>query len=187
MALFPNRTWNAIRSAAKDIGVHRFRSSGIPVLLSQEDARLAAWAIACEGSIQLLSNRGTLMPRLSLFNTARELVVKFREIVGCGVVWTQVAKPKFNQRECYAWYLYGIMPCLSFSEAIRPFLPIKQEQCALLIEYCRHRQTFGWHGGKNEKDSAIRCRMLELNARGRGRTKQKWRDKNGIRYELGER
>lgn len=168
LSLFPGRSWGSIAAMAKRLRVFRFKGSGSTIQLQPEVARVAAWAIACEGSISLKTDRGYLHPLVGLFNTRPELIMKFHHLVKCGAFRAHKYHREGTQK-MYLWELHGIPVCFSFLSQIEPFLPIKKEACALVIEFCRHRLQNGNKSPYMERDWQIHQEVVTLNMTSRGR------------------
>ena len=147
VTMFPGRTWEAIHQRAKKLRVWRYKTRDVPKLTEQA-AMVAAWALACEGTICLVKSRHDqhtyFMPKLLLFNTRPELVQRFTELVGCGAVSCRKPyKTRTRSQNLYLWTLYGVTNILAFLRQIRPFLPIKEDVADLVMEYCESRLRLG--------------------------------------------
>lgn len=113
--------------------------------LSEEAAKIAAWSIFWEGSITIekytRNGHAYLRPLILLGNTNREVLQKFRDLVGVGGIYlNQTLRPDRKRNQpYYQWSIRAVPQCLSFIQEIRPYLPGKQSQADSLIEFCQER------------------------------------------------
>jgi len=153
MKMLPIRTWSAIITKASYAGIKDFRRNHCPdpvgklkissVSFSEHIALVAAWVIACEGTISLRKNHNrsrrsySYQPVISVSSTTRPLLDHFQELVKCGSINFDRLDKAGNP--VYVWRLTSIRECLDFLEKIGAHLPIKKDQCRLLMKFCEIR------------------------------------------------
>ena len=147
---------------------------------------IIAWSLAWEGWIGLTKcsrSKGHAMqytPHITIGNTDIELLKKFRDITGCGHIYTyNTGKTyKSNWRVQAAWQINNTFEVLEFLQEIYGFLPAKQPQANLLMEFCRIRldrkqkgyKGFNMRSGINTwsiREEEIYQELKKLNKRGR--------------------
>ena len=140
---------------------------------------LIAWAIACEGCITLTRQSRdrksyALHPKITFHNTNEGLGLLFQELVGDGKIHSQRDySPKHKDR--WIWQLSGYKEIKMFLEDIIDYLPIKEEQARIVLEFCSRRLNIKKKGinfklGQttwSEKDEEDRLRINKLNKRGK--------------------
>jgi len=97
-----------------------------------------AWIIAAEGSISLLrSNNGKgVSAHINVYNTDLRFLEQFMELVdGIGHIYTR-GKKLVGKKQSYEWCLSTYSECLNLLTEIYEWLPIKQEQAEIVIDFC---------------------------------------------------
>lgn len=145
------------------------------VRLIPEDAKVAAWTLACEGSVDITKGRSrtcrqgfTFHPCITLWNTDSELVQNFRKMVGCGSIYRRKMKNP-NHRDEFSWRIHSFSEVISFIEEILPFAPssVFRRKCELILEYCRSRIGKKKHKAPYTQDEIeLYEEMRRLNVRG---------------------
>lgn len=131
---------------------------------------LMAWSICWEGSIYLSQGqrqgreKPEYTPHISLTNTNPTLMKAFTELVGYGRVFPR--PPTEIHKASYEWQvgtLNGVKQCC---EEMLPYLPAKQEQAKLLLEYCNSRLS-AKGGTYSKREEQIYEEMRKLNKQGK--------------------
>lgn len=140
-----------------------------------------AWFIAAEGCISIYKNLrsggGTyqFVPGVAVGNTDLELLKNFRELSGYGSIYNSQSYPQTNWKQSYQWRLQKKDNLIRFLKEIISFLPSKQEQAEIVIQFCERRgkrlQRLKpgeyWKPIYDEVDYAFVERLHVLNKRGR--------------------
>lgn len=176
---FPRISWDAIVvTANRRLGIYRRgkvpqrHKVGTFPRMSEEIAKVAAWAIALEGTItlhrQTHHTRGRtvcLYPMISMGNTDFEMLRQFRELTKYGRIsekaWRSNEKCKFERK----WEIRSIYEMHSFLEQILPYLPSKRKQGDLLLRFLESRIS-RWKLPYIEEEFKIQERIKELNKKG---------------------
>ena len=135
-----------------------------------------AWTISWEGCIGLYKIKRSKTPeyncRISVDNTNKDLIEKFRKLVGYGNVYNHRGQTGKN-KACYKWELYSLFLLKKFLEEVLPYLPSKKEQARLVLEFCNLRLSASRVGinlregtTRTEREEEIYQRMRKLNQRG---------------------
>lgn len=148
----------------------------------KEEAKLAvAYSICFEGCISLLrgkrEEKGKLYihytPYISICGVNRSLLDSFCSLSGYGKVSNAQKSNSSKHRKAYRWELYRQKDVKLFLEEILLYLPAKQEQARLLIEYCDlrlkapHPHSDGiYKSTYTGEEEEIWLEMKELNRRG---------------------
>lgn len=169
---FPKLKWNAIVTTANRNGLyrrgrvpHRYKFGKFPKM-SEETARLAAWAISLEGTIAL--HRGIhsgLNPMISIGNTNFELLRQFRELTQYGHISKKPWRDNERCKGVYKWEIRSVFEAQAFLIQIIPFLPSKKEQAQLLLPYLEKR-ILRWKLPYDTKELDIQAEIKALNKRG---------------------
>lgn len=96
-----------------------------------------AWVVASEGSISLIraNYERSIAPVINVY-TKEEFLTKFKDMVDdVGQIWTRGAR-KAGNAQSYEWSLNTYATCLNFLLEIYEYLPIKQEQANVVIDFC---------------------------------------------------
>jgi len=99
-----------------------------------------AWTIATEGCIGIYKRtdiKTLLRPMISVSNTSLKLVEDFKDLTGIGYVTNGTnfkGHPRWNS--IYRWEICSYRDCLLFIADIIGYLPIKQEQAKIMLEFC---------------------------------------------------
>jgi len=152
--------------------------------MNDEVAKIAAWSVAWEGSLSIVNggsvsrrrlasgeirkyegHKSYLKPYIAVANTNRDLLEEFQLLVGMGSI--RCYKPTNPaHKDSYIWIVRTIKDCLEFCEAILPWLPAKQRQAELVIEFCSGglpTRSFR----DTDRDWEIYEEMKKLNKRGK--------------------
>jgi len=129
-----------------------------------------AWTMAAEGSFSIQKVRNSLQPKISINNTKQEFLDKFHTMIGYGSTGTHSWNERNpNWNPIHHWYISSHLDCLRFCAEVYEFMPIKQEQVKLMIEFCSRGVARG-HGCQSKaepRDFEIYEKMKELNKRGK--------------------
>lgn len=140
-----------------------------------------AWVVAAEGCISIYRRVDcrsvyskfhgglvTLRPMVNVSNTKVEFIENFKELAGIGhVSGGNRMAARSNCNPIYDWCVSSIEDCFSFVTDIQAFLPIKQEQACVILEFCERSM---WRNGSalEDRDFELYEKMRELNRRGTG-------------------
>ncbi len=154
-------------------GIWRDTSMTTYPIMTEGTARLAAWSIAWEGSIQLnIVNKSKsewkgkqFNTSIAIGNTNKSLIEQFKMITGYGGVCPNARKG--NKEYCWRWYISSHAEIKAFLEQIVNYLPLKQEQGKLLLEYINIRleekRRTNQNASHTKREYEIAERMTELN------------------------
>lgn len=144
------------------------------VNISDENARLAAWSISWEGYISLIKSKDPrkkggfrMIPRIAIGNTNYNLLEKFQQLVPIGKLSNSGYRPNPKARDIWYWRLSSSFnKTIWFLKRILPYLPSKQRQAELLLEYCISRCNVFGNKPYSERELQIREEILTLNRKG---------------------
>ncbi len=99
---------------------------------------VVAWAMASEGSFSIQRVRNSLQPKISINNTDEIYLDKFISLVGFGHIGKHInTREDRNWKPIYHWYISSFADCLKFCESVIDYMPIKQRQVELVMEFCK--------------------------------------------------
>jgi len=128
------------------------------------DWRLVAWCLALEGSIGMYmqSSRNDFAPVLKLYNTDRNVVMSFMEMVDCGCVYLNKNNGgKRSNKPLYFWRLQSFSDVKVFLNNIIEYLPSKKRQAELLLEFVDIRLSNN-HKWRKLRESSYSTREMEI-------------------------
>lgn len=140
--------------------------------LTPIEATAVAWAIAGEGTISIHMQKDgryatkngkkylQLAPYVSIVNLKLPFIQRMQEILG-GTMYEEVSP---LGKPVYRLLIMGIKDVKILLEQIIDYLPIKQENARLIIEFCSTRLVKQIPYSKREKEIALLIR--KLNKRG---------------------
>lgn len=145
-------------------------------LMSNEEAKIAAWVMACEGCFSVYRstrkklNRTDwleLKPVIDVSNTDLELLLHFQYLTSKGRVREQSGNSINGHKKQYHWFIRDMKNCYEFCCEILSYMPAKKEQVELMIDFCRRSwKVSGVKSRDLDADWNIFYRMKELNKRG---------------------
>jgi len=125
------------------------------------------WFIAGEGTITFASIKRhtgaiSIYPRVRVVNCDLKLLNQFKTLVGYGDINTT---HKERPNPLYQWEIRCFKKCVPFLKEMIQFLPSKQEQAKLIIEYFEYRNKLSRKHPKDNNDFEFVYRMRKLNER----------------------
>lgn len=146
-------------------------------LMSDKEAEIAAWVMACEGSLSVYSSTRSnlsrtnfleLKPVIAITNTDLELLDRFKFMVGRGRI-RELSRsiPYPNSKPAYQWFIRDMKNCYELCLEILPYMPSKKRQVELMIDFCKRSPKLGGPTRRDlDADWAIHREMKELNKKG---------------------
>ena len=161
----------------KHTGKPRLRATTIKVdhLVEWQLGYLAAF-IDGEGGIQITrSKRKARRYRLSLHpvvyftNTNLEVITTIRNWLGAGAVVVSRSR-KTNYRDTHVLHITGIRNIIRLLKAVSPYLIVKRERAALMMQFCESRLGERGPEGRrfNQKEIRLYRQIRRANLRNRG-------------------
>lgn len=142
-------------------------------MVSMKNPEALAILIAAEGTISLRkNNKNDFVPIICVYNTEQAIVDYAQAMCGgVGKIQKQSRTKWFaNARPQLTWIVVKQEDALAIAKAILPFLPTKQEQCRLLIEFVKLRLAVKkgtrWSLPTGTREKEIKERMFILNRKG---------------------
>jgi len=134
-----------------------------------------AWTVASEGEISLMrTNHGRgIAAVVNVYNTNRIFLEKFQDMVdGIGAIYTRGAR-KPGHKQSHEWAINSFATCADFLMDIYDYLPIKQEQAEIVINFClraieqkRHLSLGRYRPKPTQEDWDALGRIRVLNKKG---------------------
>jgi hypothetical protein len=165
-------------AVGKHTGKPRLRASTIKVdhLLEWQLGYLAAF-IDGEGGIQITRSkrksrryRLTLHPVVYFTNTNLEVITTIRNWLCAGAIVVSRSK-KRNYRDTHVLHITGIRNIMRLLKAVSPYLIVKRERAALMMQFCESRLGERGPEGRrfNQKELKLNRQIRSANLRNRGR------------------
>lgn len=84
-------------------------------------------------------NYKQFIPHVSMCNTNLEIVRKVKEIINCGYITINKARPEHNQKEHYRFHLENLSDIEQLLSQISNKLIVKRNQSEIVLKFCRLR------------------------------------------------
>jgi hypothetical protein len=163
----------------KHTGKPRLRATTIKVdhLLEWQLGYLAAF-IDGEGGIQITRSKRKgrqyrlhLHPVVYFTNTNLEVITTIRNWLSAGAVVVSRSKKKKNYRDTHVLHITGIRNIMRLLKAVSPYLIVKRERAALMMQFCESRLGERGPEGRHFSQEEIRLyrEIRRANLRNRGR------------------
>lgn len=162
--LLPKRSWRAIYLKMLKLGLwrpeFRFKQTNFKKLNDFEKGWLSG-LMDGEGSIMLHQGRDSIIPKVCISNTNKNLLRRIRNVVKMGKLrfWSNP-----QGKDVGEWYIQAINEILSFLKQLKEQLIVKRRQAEVMIEFCESRLK---NGSYTERDYEIVKLLKKLNQKGR--------------------
>jgi uncharacterized protein len=134
-----------------------------------DECKEIAWAIATEGGFSLGKTKRGFIPCIYFVNTDITLFGEFIDKVKIGNTSSEIIKE--NHKRKFKWYVSNIKDVSNLCSQILPYLPSKQKQASILLEYCKIRLSKNTKGGVHvqtheSREFELYHEIKQLNRRG---------------------
>jgi len=134
-----------------------------------DECKELAWAIATEGGFSLGKTKKGFVPCVYFVNTDITLFGELLDKVKIGRVSSERGDKKWKRK--FKWYVSNVEEVNNICEQILPYLPSKNRQAEILLEYCRIRLSKNTKGGVHKqthepREFELHKEIKKLNERG---------------------